>query len=191
MSNSAKPYIVFDVDDVLCETSVPLQQALTITTGKNIPCKDWFDFSLPTVYEVAFDKILAAFHLGNILHTPFNSQVKPLFNEVKQNFSIGVLTSRAWHPEGEAITKQAFEKEGLHVDKLIVAEHSKSKAEYFHEFGEVALYVDDNIHHIKDVAAINPNTLCVIRTQPWNVAHELTLPNMARVPCVTHIRKFL
>ncbi len=187
-------YVVFDVDDVICPSSIPLQKALTLLTGKDIPLKDWYDFQLTRVYDVPFSVIEEAFHVSHMLETDMHDFTSAVFQAVRDaGMRVGVLTARSWHPHGHEKTLEKLEQANARPDKLLVCSHSKSKADYIQNFGEVALYIDDNASHIHDVSAVMQGTTCLLRNNPWNLRYEIpeSRKNVHRVSCASEIVKFL
>lgn len=187
-------FVVFDVDDVLCPTSEPLQKALTQVTGKDIPVSEWFDFNLMRVYGVSYEVVHEAFHVGKLLETPMHEFTATLFDAVRASgLKVGVLTARSWHPDAHAQTLARLQEMNAVPDRLTVCDHGKSKAEYIRDFGEVVGYVDDNASHVHDVSLALPKTLCFLRNKPWNASYQISeaQPNVQRVDCPTELLKFL
>ena len=165
-----KNWIVFDVDDVVCNFRDSLYESF-LKLNKDIHWNNWKEYNHVTIYNLSDEKSL---HKHMIEHRVLENAILEehaytVLQDLKDSgFSIGFLTARGWHPDGEKITQDFINKYNLPVDKLVISGYHKDKKSFhINKFdGGIEYYIDDSIHHIKDFVDSNVNA--VLLDRPWN-----------------------
>lgn len=170
-------WIVFDVDDVICNFKESLYTSL-VEIGKDIHWSKWNQYSHTIIYDMTESQLHLHMKNYNVIE---NSLLEPgvleLFNKLKkEDFKIGLLTARGWHNDGEKLTQEFVDKYKLPVDKIVISGfHTAKKSLHIDKFeGEVIAYVDDSIHHIQDFT--EKNIPAFLLDRPWN--QNSNLPRM-------------
>jgi len=180
-----KPWLVFDMDDVLVDLSTHIEKHLNTRTGKNISKTDWYTFNLGEIYDIDSDSLYDMFFETSMLETTkMTKSIADTLIKAKTYYKVGILTARGWHPDAYNITQNMLLECDVVVDKLhIVAHHEKKEDAITQHFqGHIAGFVDDNIAHVKGVH--EKGIEAWILTQPWNSTY--THPNR-----VAHINDFI
>lgn len=163
-------WIVFDVDDVICNFRESLFQSFK-KLGHDVHWSTWSSYRHTEIYPIKDEK---DFHLHMVNHCVLENalieeNVKELFSQLKKDgYCIGLLTARAWHDNGYDITQKFIEKNNLPVDKLVISgQHMDKKSNHIGVFeGQIVAYIDDSIHHVEDFLAHNVPAFLMDR--PWN-----------------------
>lgn len=165
-----KNWIVFDVDDVVCNFRDSLYESF-LKLGKDIHWSNWKEYNHVTIYNLTSESSL---HNHMITHNVLESAkletgASAVLQELKDmGFFLGFLTARGWHPNGEKITQDFINKYKLPIDKLVISGYHKDKKSFhIDKFeGGIEYYIDDSVHHIKDFVDNNVNAILLDR--PWN-----------------------
>jgi uncharacterized HAD superfamily protein len=174
-----KKWIVFDVDDVICNFRESLYQSFK-DIGKDIHWNDWTSYRHNEIYSLSGEEELR-YHMAHyevMQKSHLEEHVCEIFNRLKQKgYSIGLLTARGWHEEGLKITEQFVEKYNLPVDKVVISGmHMDKKSAHKDKFdGELVAYIDDSIHHIEDFTS--QHICAFLLDRPWNRLNN-TLPRV-------------
>lgn len=168
-------WIVFDVDDVICNFRESLYQSF-FNVGKDIHWSEWSSYNHTIIYNLSEDKELHNHMKDHFVleKSTLEDGVLELMNRLKKNgFNIGLLTARAWHSNGQDITQDFIEKHQLPIDKLVISgQHKDKKSVHIDKFpGEIVSYIDDSIHHVQDFREKGVNALLLDR--PWNQDSQL------------------
>lgn len=163
-------WIVFDVDDVICNFRQSLYQSFK-EKGLDIPWQTWNHYNHVKMFNFNQESELHQ-HMKEYLvleKSLLEEGVLEVMHSLKEKgYQIGLLTARGWHAEGMAITQAFIEKYDLPVDKLVISgQHMDRKSAHIHKFeGEVVYYIDDSIHHIQDF--LSHGIKAYLMSRPWN-----------------------
>jgi uncharacterized HAD superfamily protein len=163
-------WIVFDVDDVICNFRESLYQSFK-DKGLDLPWQDWNHYNHVKMFNFTHEKELHL-HMKEALvleKSLLEEGVREVMTNLKQKgYKIGLLTARGWHSEGEIITQAFIDKYSLPVDKLVISgQHMDRKSAHMDKFkGEIAYYIDDSIHHIQDF--LSQGVKAFLMNRPWN-----------------------
>lgn len=166
-----KKWIVFDVDDVICNFRESLYQSFKIK-GIDFHWSEWSSYNLTANYKFEDDNEFIRHMLDSqvVENAAIEEYVKEFFENLKNHgYHIGLLTARGWHHEGFKVTEHFVRSNGLTVDKIVLSSsYHDRKSAYLKEFeGEVKGYIDDSIRHIVDFISLSvPNVYLLDR--PWN-----------------------
>jgi uncharacterized HAD superfamily protein len=173
-------WIVFDVDDVLCNFRESLYQSFR-KIGKDIHWSQWEVYHHSKIYNLP-DTLSLHNHMKDSLVLE-NAEVEQEALEVltqlkKEGYKIGLLTARAWHAEGQNITEEFIFKNNLPVDKLVISgQHQDKKSMHIDKFeGKIIAFLDDSIHHVKDFQ--EHGIPAWLQSRPWNESDK-ALPRVA------------
>lgn len=177
-----KKWIVFDVDDVICNFRESLYQSFK-KLGKDVHWTHWTEYAHVEIYGLENSQALHKhmrehFVIEQALCEP---GVKEMLTMLKtKGYYIGFLTARAWHEKAQSITSEFVSSNELPVDKIIISGfHKDKKSSHMNQFeGEIVAFFDDSIHHVKDFSEHNIAAYLVDR--PWN-KHETTLPRVSNL----------
>lgn len=165
-----KKWIVFDVDDVICNFRESLFQSFK-KLGHDVHWSTWSSYKHTEIYPI---KDESDFHDHMVNHQVLENalieeHVKELFTQLKKDgYSIGLLTARAWHENGYNITQKFIEHNQLPVDKLVISgKHMDKKSDHIAVFeGQIIAYIDDSIHHVVDF--LEHDIPAFLMNRPWN-----------------------
>lgn len=169
-------WIVFDVDDVLCNFRESLYCSFK-SIGKDVHWSQWTKYASLELYGLTTEQEL---HHHMATHKVLeNSKVEdgvPEFLEEFKlaGFNIGLLTARAWHKNGKNITEEFVHNNKLSVDKIVISGlHTDKKSAHIDKFtGHITAYVDDSIHHIEDFISKGVSN-SYLMNRPWNQISDL------------------
>lgn len=182
------PWLWFDVDDVLVESTPLFQESLDRWSGTVVPWQTWTHNQFHKFYGVKDDDDETFALLRKQWKDDRILERSPLFEGVSetlqklsdQGFKLGLLTARAWHPDGVAITQTMADDHHLPVSQIISMDYSGTKAEFLKKTGtRVEGFIDDTIRHVEGGVSAGFNA--VLMHQPWNVQAT----HLARVKCMT------
>lgn len=169
-----KKWIVFDIDDVICNFRESLYQSFK-AIGKDIHWTEWETYQHTKIYGYSKDEELFL-HMAShqvVEKAEIEQEVFDLFHRLKeQGYHIGLLTARGWHNQGYEITEQFVNKYNLPVDKIVISgQHLDKKSDHIPQFdGQIVAYIDDSIHHIQDFT--DKSIPAFLMNRPWNIKNE-------------------
>lgn len=169
-----KKWIVFDVDDVICNFRESLHQSFK-QLGKDIHWSTWEIYKHVDIYQLNNEKELLD-HMRDyqvIEKAIVEDLVKDLFERLKEKgYYIGLLTARGWHDQGQELTHNFVDKYKLLVDKVVISgQHMDKKSAHIDKFdGKVVAYIDDSIHHVADFN--EQGVLAFLLNRPWNIKNN-------------------
>ena len=170
-----KPWLVFDVDDVLYDFVRSLHTISKINGQLRNPdesYKEWKNYNhlefINFDNQESFRKYMVE---SGVLETNYAiAGGKEFMNWAKEHFSLGFITARGFHPEAEKVTR-SFLRNNLDIeaDKIIISGlYGDKKITYLNQFdgAPVKLFVDDNSSHVQDFHSNDVNSL--VFAQKWN-----------------------
>lgn len=171
-------WIVFDVDDVICNFKESLYKSL-VTIGKDIHWSKWNEYNHTVICDMTESQLHIHMKEHNVIENSLlEPEVQEIFKKLKKvGFKIGLLTARAWHNDAEKLTQAFVDKYNLPVDKIVISGfHTGKKSIHIDKFdGEVVAYIDDSIHHIQDFT--DNNIPAFLLDRPWNQNSALLRAN--------------
>jgi hypothetical protein len=167
-----KQWLIFDVDDVLCDF-VPTVYEIG---GKynllstDIHHSQWDSYNHLNYFKHNdADKFREFLVEANVLEQcKATKGAKHFMQWAKDNYELGFITARGYHPHAQRVTEEFLEKE-LGVDgKVIVSGlYGSNKSQYANDFeGSIIAYIDDNPSHVREFSKLGINS--VLMTQFWN-----------------------
>ena len=165
-----------DVDDVIVDTSELMELTLRRMTGKAIPSETWPHHGFAEIYGFGsgeMEKLRGMWMEDGLLErAPLRAGVSKALSAIEQaGCSIGLITARSWHPQGEALTWAMAAKHGLPVSEVVVLSYEECKAQRLAAMGvRVDGFVDDTHRHVR--ACLSKGWRACLMSQPWNHGHD-------------------
>jgi len=164
------PYAVFDLDDVLANLRDHLMAMLHRRTGREIHWSEWRDYELGGLYGTGNETIMAWVLEDRVLE---EATLEPHAADAvsaarRAGYRVAVVTARGWHPQGEALTREWLERQGLAVDELYLVPAFGDKATVLEALGQVAYFVDDHVGHLYPAQALPGVRRALLVDRPWN-----------------------
>lgn len=170
------PWLWFDVDDVLVHAAPLFQESLDRWSGTTMPWEKWPHNQFHKFYGVKDEDADTLTQLRKIWQDERILERAPLYDDVadtlrrlheEEGYQLGLLTARAWHPDGVAITQAMADTHRLPVSKIISMDYSGTKAEFLQKTGtRVVGFIDDTVRHVE--GCVNVGINAVLMHQPWN-----------------------
>lgn len=133
--------------------------------------RDWHTYSFLHLYGISDQDAQAALVKQGCLENamPEPGALEAVRSLIGQGYKVEIWTARAWHPRGQQITEQWFEKWGSPNVTVRVCPYNSSKASLIRQTGiRPKLFVDDSLTQILSVQAESPETSCYVIDRPWN-----------------------
>lgn len=171
-----RPFVWFDVDDVLVDTSQEIHRVMLDKTGKDIPVDAWPSMLFSEFYGVGKENIEAMrgwWRDGSVLEQarPFAGALDAVRAVAAAGHKVGFITARGWHPSAQQITEDLIAQNNLPVSELILLKFGESKKDLLAErASSIAGFVDDSLQHVQDVGGLGVPVALVRRA--WNRAAE-------------------
>lgn len=171
------PFVAFDLDDVLANLRDPLMCALNRRTGLDWHWNDWTEYRLTERYRASVADIQRWVVDDAVLEqaTPEPGARACVEAARSAGYRVAVVTARAWHPKGEALTRGWLADHGFQVDALHLVPIFSEKASTLRALGSVRHYVDDHADHLHPARGLVQRLHLMDR--PWNRA-ETALPRI-------------
>ncbi len=169
-----KPYVVFDLDDVLANLRERMMSMLTERTGRNIHWSQWRDSELSGLYRTSDEEIMHWVQEDEVLEAAtLEPHAKDAVDKAKAaGFRTAVITARAWHPRAEALTEEWLWRHDLSVDELYLVPLFGNKAQVLNELGVVEHFIDDHLAHLYPARELPGVRKVLLVDRPWNRADE-------------------
>jgi FMN phosphatase YigB (HAD superfamily) len=183
----AAPWVWFDVDDVLVESTPLFQESLDRWTGTSVPWQTWTHNRFHQFYGIADDDELRIAQMKQRWKDDRILERSPLIEGVGEALraieakgaKIGLLTARAWHENGVAITQAQVEQHRLPVSRIISMNYHETKAQFLQHTGtRVIGFIDDTPRHVEGCRTAGIDA--VLMHQPWNTDAD-HLPRVHRL----------
>ena len=166
-----KPFAI-DVDDVLGNLSDVMNPVLNRRFNKQIPVEAWSTFDISGLYGITVEQFLEVIIEEKILEQmrPYPG-VKEALRRIKTSGRDAVLvTSRGYHPTGQALTERWLNQDDLYCDDLIIVPEGLSKAQavvgrYPDGF---EIMVDDYPPNLDKMKAAGLVDTVYLIDKPWN-----------------------
>lgn len=168
--NTAEPYVVFDLDDVLANLREHLMQMLKKRTGKDIHWHQWHEYKIEGLYGITGNKIMQWVHEDEIFEaaTLEPGAIEAVSAAKAANYRVAVVTARAWHPNGESLTADWLTRHKLAIDELYIVPVFGDKAAILRKLGTVKHFVDDYLGHLYPAMQLPEVHQVYILDRPWN-----------------------
>jgi len=169
--------IAFDLDGVLGNLVPAICDLCSKLTGVIIAEHEWTTYN----YHLSLGVDHKEFIEGHVTHNVLENII--IYDDVVKSinllracgFTIAVITARGFHPNGEAITRETFNKEGIEVDHLLLVDLHETKVDamrVLQELGEVFTYIDDYLPHLHSIEIAEMNIKLFLMDKPWNQDDE-------------------
>lgn len=174
---SKNPWVWFDVDDVLVDTSFQLEKSLRKFTGLDRPVAAWPNHMFTEIYGIPAehrDLMRQAWVDDQVLETAelFDGVKEALELVATKGYRIGLITARAWHPNALNITEGMARDFGLPAERVILLNFVDSKHGLLEASGtEIAGFIDDTPRHVQ--GALDRGWLGRLATRSWNLGSEI------------------
>src|SRR5471032_1042412 len=165
-------WVLWDVDDVVTETSPEIYRAMLKMTGRDLPWEQWQHHDFVESYGIGVERIpemIDIWHQEKILEkSKVYEGVKAAMDAlVADGYKVGMITARGWHVRGREVTEDMINEERLPVSRLIVLQYVDSKAETIKNSGLLVRgFIDDTTRHALGCSQLGIPS--VLRSQPWN-----------------------
>ena len=172
-----KPWIIFDMDEVIVNIRDPLAEHLNVVSGKNIPSEDWYQHDLSGVYGIENSVVMETLASSRCLEraTIEPDAVASIVRAKELGYRVGILTALGWHPKGLDLTQKSVVEYQLPIDHIVAVPIDAKKSDSIRANfpGEIIGFIDDNATHVEGVGSIG--ILSCVRDRPWNqdvMAHK-------------------
>lgn len=167
---SDRETIVFDLDEVLANLRDPIMRAMHKASGKLIHHREWEKHDLTQAYQVSNEVLLEIFCEHAVLQSahPEPGARETIDLAKRCGFQVAILTARAWHPEGAAITEDWLYRHRIEPDFLHLVNLHEKKSDLVADYGAVRFLIDDHPGHIQDISKLVNVHRAVLRDRPWN-----------------------
>ena len=170
-----RPTVWFDVDDCLTDTAASMADRMWELTGIESDPRTWTHLRLTEIYGISQEsmpEVRAHWARSGMLEKartlPHAQEALAMVKDA--GLDVGLITARAWHPEGEELTRSWATENGLPVDKLILTTFEACKAALLAGTEDpIALYADDAPRHVRRAGELGIRSMMI--RAPWN-GHE-------------------
>jgi 5'(3')-deoxyribonucleotidase len=168
------PYVVFDLDDVLANLREHMMSMLIERTGRNIHWRQWQDYELSGLYRTSNEEIMHWVREDEVLEAAtLEPHARDAVDAARTaGFRIAVITARAWHPRGDALTREWLRRHDLSVDELYLVPLFGDKAEVLNRLGVVEHFIDDHLAHLYPARELPGVRRVLLVDRPWNRSDE-------------------
>lgn len=170
-----KPWLVFDVDDVLYDFVKSLHTISKIKgtlRNKNEHYSEWNTYNHLDFINFDTQEDFRSYMVeSGVLETNYTIDgARDFMRWSKEHFSLGFITARGFHSNAEKVTEN-FLRNNLDIepDKIIISGlYGDKKVIHLNKFQEapVVFFMDDNTHHVQDFQ--NNGIKSLVYTQNWN-----------------------
>lgn len=186
-----KPWLIFDVDDVLFDFTKSLYEAGQ-KHGKlrdsSMHHNQWTQYNHPIYLKYDDQESFRAFLVdAKVQETDYTCDgTQEFMAKIKDDFSLGFLTARGFNPNAEKITHEFLERAyGIKADKVVISGmYGDNKVSHLPKFSgaPVISYLDDNAQHVKEFQEAGIPSYLMSRN--WNLKDT-------GVPRIQHINEML
>lgn len=190
-----KPWLVFDVDDVLYDFVKSLYTISKIKgtlRNKDEHYSEWKTYNHLDFINFDTQEDFRSYMVENgVLETSYTIDgAREFMNWAKENFSLGFITARGFHFDAEKVT-QNFLRNNLDIepDKIVISGlYGDKKITHLNKFQDapVLFFLDDNTHHVQDFQTNGVKSL--VYTQNWNTEIDT---HLERVSNFSDVKKFI
>lgn len=184
--------VLFDLDDTLLDFKHNAMNSINDEFGKDIHWNGWDTYNLLDIYGLTEKELVHAWTKHEVLENAY-----PLVHAHTVlnlchflDYDIHLVSARAWHPDGEAITRECLEQYEMPYDELIITMPGTSKVDSLgdnvYEFA-----VDDHFDNCLDFSDSDQIKKTYMMHAPWNKSHNLHNHNIERIYCLNDLRKIL
>ncbi len=162
--------VVFDLDDVICNSRAPIQVAMAKHHGKDISWETWTDYDLGNSYGLppgAVMEVIIAEQLPPRCE-PEPGALAALKAVKDMGHEIVIATARGFYPDAENVTRDWLARHGVVPDHLFVTHHGQKKADVLRAVGPIHAYIDDNVAHLRAMREAGLGYHLVVMDRPWN-----------------------
>lgn len=172
ISAQQAPGVIFDVDDVLCDTCVKLHEGLLIELNQDIPIEQWHHHHLSKVYSsIADDFINEIITKHNVFSEcqPIKGAKQALQCFRDKGYTLHLCTARGMVEDHEVLTQQWLHDHDIPYDTVTYVPFGSRKSEAYKHLDSVFSYMfDDAIHNIDDAIDSQLVIKPTVVTKPWN-----------------------
>jgi 5'(3')-deoxyribonucleotidase len=167
------PVVVFDCDDVLTDLKSVILENISEALGRKVEEHELTDFDLRNVFgeECDVEHIFGAVDLKSLKPRDHQACGIPKLAAMYGHYVV-ILTARQGHDPKGIITRNWLINNDVYFDELILVPMDVPKSETIATLGDVKLYIDDNMHHVEQSAALPNVQKVLLQNQPWNVTSQ-------------------
>lgn len=174
-----RPYVVFDLDDVLANLRDHLMTMLNRRTGRSVHWREWHQYELSSVYGAPVEAIMTWVREDAVLEA---ATLEPHAQAAIQaaravGYRVAIVTARGWHPAGEQITRDWLRRHDLDIDSLHLVAAFGEKADVLRGLGPVVHFIDDHVGHLYPARSLAGVRQVHLLDRPWN-RHDTVLPRL-------------
>ena len=164
----SRPLAVFDLDDTLNRLTIDVCREMK-KYGVNVDYEDIVDFDWHATFGPHAPPLEAFFCQNPLLENaaPNPDGVLAAQQLLAEGWDVEVWTARAWHPDGERITRQWLDRHGLNEVPARLCDTRHCKSSLISDGRVPDLYVDDAAHHVLAMAE-SGSRMATLISRPWN-----------------------
>jgi len=166
-----KKVAIIDCDDVIMGFKKLMCEALNRHTGKTVHCEQWTTYNVIEFYDdLALDDFYKVIIENELLKKGEpNENVRETILKLKEmGYHIVIITSRAYHPNAEELTKQWMEKHRIPYDDIHVSGNGIKKSSCAKIYKNIEFVIDDNLDNLIDFEVNSNAKKLFLVDQPWN-----------------------
>jgi hypothetical protein len=167
-------YVGFDLDGVLADCT-RMAEAISKRTGLQARIEDWTSYNFCDRYGLSsaefLDLLVDEKVLERAVPVPGIRQAMDTLHQ--HGLKIVVVTARAFHPDGDNVTRNWLEEHGIPADRLALVHHHETKVDALRQVPGLLCYVDDYLVHLHTLARAAVTDNLFVMDQPWN-RHDQT-----------------
>lgn len=177
MKNNLPKDIIMDIDDVICDTSTLMIQAINDFTKQSKTIDEWVNFDLSKVYDnLKHDDVHYILHHYNVFRDcePCVGAKQSVDWLIGEGFRIHYCTARKNVVNAEVTTEEWFDRHDINKSCGIhYVEYGTDKSLTYKQISNKFAYMfDDNIANIHDAIVSDLIHKPVLITKPWNKNHN-------------------
>jgi hypothetical protein len=177
-------YVIFDLDDTLCDLATPLSVALQLYIGKYIPPHMWLTYDLSQLYDISRHDLLDLFRNTNVtqLAKPRDAAQGVVHYAKYYGYKPLIITARgSFCDEYESWRiKLWLNTYGFPLIPTIITTAEEKAYRIANLDNPTYLFVDDRLDTCKAVRKNTDTERVFLMTRPWN-AKERVPKNITRI----------
>lgn len=169
-ANSERPWVVFDMDEVVCNLRQGVQAALAKRFGTYPHWVTWnryFHFNDVGLDLNSFLEILVEDRVCE--NAPVEPGAAEAIRAVRaMGYRTAIVTARGYHPHALRMTLDWLGEKGIELDAVHIVGMMDDKTDVICSLGPIAAYIDDLASHLLSLSRRCNSAVLVLRDKPWN-----------------------